>query len=88
MDPSQRKQQFVALVAETTERQLKAQTRRHTACVSPTLGPVLLAQRFRPDRLPDEPELSRLAEGLVAWALGIVPSTQRPYAESDLERSG
>lgn len=83
---SERKDRFVALVERATGERLEEMARRHTSCVAPGLGPVLLAQRFRADRLPDGAALESLAVALTEWALGLRPGAPRPFADDDLTR--
>jgi hypothetical protein len=88
MDAAERKTRFLSLVERVTADRLAEQTRRHTSCVAPGLGPVLLARRFRPERLPDGTELEALAVELTEWALGLRPGAPPPYREDDLANDG
>jgi hypothetical protein len=83
---SDRLARFVALVEHATTQRLAELERRHACCVAPGLGPVLLARRFRADRLPDGEALEVLAVALCEWALGLRPGSPRPYADDDLTR--
>lgn len=84
--PSERKTRFVALVERITAERLAEMARRHTSCVAPGLGPVLLARRLRPERLPDDAALETFAIELTDWALGLSPGAARPYDDDDLIR--
>jgi hypothetical protein len=88
MTSDQKKRELVRHVARLTELRLAEQQRKHQCSISPSLGPMVVAQRLRAERLPDGDQLEALAARLVDWALGLAPGAARPFSDADLDSSG